>query len=65
MSRRFAVGQKAVVLVLTKREAAAIAGAVTNFYMVAGYDTKTISGKLVSALEQIGEDPSKYGLVRQ
>jgi len=59
--RKIAVHPKSVVLVLNKREAAAIAR-IASVYLVQGKDSRNIVTKLTDALEEIGEDPILYGL---
>lgn len=58
--KKYLVHSKAVVLVLNKREAAAIAKSIA--YLVEGKDTKNLRNKLIAALEEIGEKPYLYGL---
>jgi hypothetical protein len=59
--KKISVHDKAVVLVLNKREAAAIARILTGGYLVEGRDSKNLQSKLISALELVGENPKSYG----
>ena len=60
--RAISVHPKSVVLVMNKREAAAIANLLKNRYLVEGRDSRNLRSKLIVALEEIGENPASYGL---
>lgn len=62
MSKKFAVHEKAVVLILNKAEAKVMCQWFRSSYMYNGVTRKRIEDKLRCALEEVGESPASYGL---